>query len=377
SLENAYKNSIMVGKFPGSVLSITMPNQAVDVNVHPAKTEVRFSDERKVYSAVYYAAKSALGEYDTRPQLDINKIARKSTDAAVQLQMVEVDEPSPVVQKAQPKRNFWNNIPASQFKSTVRVEAPKPENPFIKGNDEPDLVSSFVPGKKQPAKERPTPMAAPIAEEPIDLISDPLHENSPVIVSEEDVKPLLKIVGEAFKTYIICECDGKLYIIDKHAAHERIIFNRLKAQHSEASQVLLSPVTVALSKNEYSTVIENLDVFSESGFLVEDFGKGTVIIRECPMMISTDDAQDTVVEIAANLMQGKTDARSDKIDMIFHTAACKAAIKAGNNNSLYELKKLAEQVIYDDNVRYCPHGRPVLIELSQYDIEKQFGRIQS
>lgn len=378
SLENAYKNSIMVGKFPGCVLNITVPSHAVDVNVHPAKTEVRFSDERRVYSAVYYAAQSALGEFDSRPQLDINRIARRTAEPAVQFQMEQAEhksakpinqEPKPTVNRVQPKADFWSSIPASEFRSNVQVKSPKSENNFAANMDEPDLLSSYAP--KKSVQENAPPQSKP---------SDDSQKNEPaaqtVFVTESELKPKIRIIGEAFKTYIICEYDGKLCLIDKHAAHERIIFNRLKSQHKESSQVLLSPAAVTLNKNEYSVVIENLDAFSDSGFLVEDFGKGTVLVRECPMMISVDEAQDTVVEIAANLMANKTDVHSDKVDMIFHTTACKAAIKAGNNNTLYELEKLAEQVLFDEDVRYCPHGRPVLIEISKYDLEKQFGRIQ-
>ena len=131
-----------------------------------------------------------------------------------------------------------------------------------------------------------------------------------------------------------------------------------------------------LTKKEYSCVVENLEVFSSFCFTVEDFGKGSVIIRECPMMIEPGEVEDIICEITANLLQGKTDAQTDRIDMILHTTACKAAIKAGNNNSPAELIALARQVIYDNSVRYCPHGRPVLIEMTRYELEKQFGRIQ-
>ncbi len=373
SLENAYKNSVMVGKFPSCVLNITVPGNAVDVNVHPAKTEVRFSDERRIYSAVYYAAKSALGEFDTRVQMDLGKIARKAETPSVQLQMVESEssQSAEVRRKAEPKKDFWNNITLSDFKRENTVASPKTPNIYLKENDEPDLVSSYNKGVDRRVQ------SVTSTEQPEENI--PLQEEKtaePIIITDEPQKPQLKIIGEAFKTYIICEYDGKLCIIDKHAAHERIIFNRLKKQHCENSQVLLVPITVTMGKNEYATVIDNLDIYKQSGFLVEDFGQGTVIIRECPMMIDPSQAQDTVLEIASNLVSNKTDVQSDKIDMIFHLTACKAAIKAGNNNNADELKRLAEQVFSDNDVRYCPHGRPVLIEVTRYELEKQFGRIQ-
>ena len=198
-----------------------------------------------------------------------------------------------------------------------------------------------------------------------------------VKVSDTPAVRPLRLIGEAFKTYILCEYDGKLYIIDKHAAHERILFNKLRETKKEdARQVLLTPVQIPLSREEYHVILSNADVFKTCGFLIEDFGNNCVVARECPMLLDTDDVQDVVLEIAENLLKQKTDIQAEKINRIYETAACKAAIKAGNKNSTAELKALAERVLYHDDVRYCPHGRPVLIEMSRYDLEKQFGRIQ-
>ena len=405
SMENAYKNSIMVGKFPSCVLNIIIPPSFVDVNVHPAKTEVRFSDERRVTSAVYYAVKSAIETEDTPVTVNLTKISEKTRTASSQLMLAVEDEDKPVdifVKKTEPlpefkaeplpearpsvstetKKNFWTNMSSSQFKN--EVSAPESNNIFAKNNDEPDLISSFKTKKifhSQPQGEK--------SEEAVKTESKPLapkeytppaHNYVPVRTeSADDASPKpLRLLGEAFKTYIICEYDNKVYFIDKHAAHERVIYNKIKkaAQNKVSSQVLLSPVTVTLNKNDYNTVLENLDVFTKAGYLVEDFGSGVIIVRECPMLISGDDIEDTVVEIASYLVQNKTNVESEKIDRIHHTSACKAAIKAGYKNSTAELKVLAEQVLYDDEIRYCPHGRPVLIEMSKYDLEKQFGRIQ-
>lgn len=433
SMENAYKNSIMVGKFPSCVLNITVPPHTVDVNVHPAKTEVRFSDERRVSSAVYYAVKSAIEELDKAPEMDLsklNKLTQKAMPEAVQLTMHEVTKPAetpvPTVKhqvaqpsqsaveftkqtvKIEPKaknftknspRDFWNKMTSTEYKTAVAQ--PEVENPFMKQQDEPDLVSSF---KKKPiAKpseavsqhpirqeavkepEADIPQAKPVQmhveKEAPSVKAEPSAQNEVQIkaVKENELPPKpLRLLGEAFKTYIICEYDGRLCLIDKHAAHERIIYNKMRqnARENRASQVLLAPVTVTLSKNEYDTVISNLDVFQKAGYLVEDFGTGVVIVRECPMLISADEIEDTVVEIAAYLSESRTNTEPEKIDRIYHTAACKAAIKAGYKNSTAEMKVLAEQVLYDEQVRYCPHGRPVLIELTKYELEKQFGRIQ-
>lgn len=406
SMENAYKNSIMVGKFPSCVLNITVPPHTVDVNVHPAKTEVRFSDERRVSSAIYYAVKNALSEYDTRVQIDLAKVAQKTKPENAQFYMVE-DEPvkikTPEPQRPLPKKDFWQAMPSNQFKKTSALSSAKNDKlSHKKDENEPDLVAAFKNKKanekafpkneeKIPTKTQNVSKPAPHFEEPSkqkDAFnnqksepkkSEPIPEKSSVSIAEKQPPKPLRLLGEAFKTYIICEYDGKVCIIDKHAAHERVIFNRMKAEREEkeaSSQVLLSPVTVTLNKNEYSVILENFDVFSKCGFLVEDFGNGAVIVRECPMLLEEDDIQDVILEIANNLMLNKTDIQAEKIDRIYHTAACKAAIKAGFKNSTAELKALAERVLYNDDVRYCPHGRPVLIEMSRYDLEKQFGRIQ-
>ncbi|MBE6785005.1 MAG: DNA mismatch repair endonuclease MutL [Ruminococcaceae bacterium] len=398
SMENAYKNSIMVGKFPSCVLNIVIAPNFVDVNVHPAKTEVRFSDERRVTSAVYYAVKSAIEASDTPVVMNIARVAEKTRAASSQLLLAVEDEPVSVikpqtavpVQKpvqskpdvtlpvkeapvAQRKKDFRTNISSSEYKAAV--SSPKSESPVAQSKQEPDLIASFKAKNQPPKPSQPASRPAPGEYTP------PSHSFVPVRteqeLSEAAPKPL-RLLGEAFKTYIICEYDNKVYFIDKHAAHERVIYNKIKkaAENKVSSQVLLSPVTVTLNKNDYNTVLENLDVFSKAGYLVEDFGTGVVIVRECPMLISGDDIEDTVVEIASYLVQNRTNVESEKIDRIHHTSACKAAIKAGYKNSTAEMKVLAEQVLYDDEIRYCPHGRPVLIEMSRYDLEKQFGRIQ-
>lgn len=413
SMENAYKNSIMVGKFPSCVLNITVLPHTVDVNVHPAKTEVRFSDERRVSSAIYYAVKNALSEYDTRLQIDLAKVAQKAKPENAQFYMVE-DEPvkvktpepqktaarPPEPQRPLPKKDFWQSMPSNQFKKTGTLSSAENDKlSHKKDENEPDLVAAFknkkanekvlpkkdaaIPTIAKPmprSAEPPKPQKAAISTpKPESKKSEPISEKPSVSITESRPPKPLRLLGEAFKTYIICEYDGKVCIIDKHAAHERVIFNRMKAEREKKEalpQVLLSPVTVTLSKNEYSVILENLDVFSKCGFLVEDFGNGAVIVRECPMLLEEDDIQDVILEIANNLMLNKTDVQAEKIDRIYHTAACKAAIKAGFKNSTAELKALAERVLYNNDVRYCPHGRPVLIEMSRYDLEKQFGRIQ-
>ncbi|MBQ4207646.1 MAG: hypothetical protein II621_05010, partial [Clostridia bacterium] len=330
---------------------------------------------------VYYAVRSAIDADVTRPKADLAKAAQKTRQTALQLQMVETDTSPAAPQK---KPDFWASMPARQFRnedvrprtkpaapqgpvgrpaqpSVVPIAAPPRDYSARTEPDEPDVIGAFrkkqqSPPQKQPAPQPPAPAVT--------------------VTAQQQPRPL-RLIGEAFKTYILCEYDGKLYVIDKHAAHERILFNKLReTKKDDPRQVLLTPVQITLSKEEYNCILTQLDTFEACGFLIEDFGNNCVVARECPMLLHTDDVQDVVLEIAQNLLQHKTDIQAEKINRIYETAACKAAIKAGNKNSTAELKALAEQVLYHNEIRYCPHGRPVLIEMSRYDLEKQFGRIQ-
>lgn len=367
ALSEGYKNSIMVGKFPSCVLNIKLNPSLVDVNVHPAKTEVRFSDERIIFNAVYFACKNALAKGDTPKQVkEIAKDYYKAPEKA--------PEQIKIVQKPAPVSDFWQHIP----KKTEPVKAT--EIPAVKINIIEPEVTEIV----KPTAAACVPADIPQKEEKTEEI---LLNNPPKVEITEpqieitEVKPVFDeeefhLVGEAFKTYIICEYKGKMVIIDKHAAHERIIYEKLKSENAERTpQLLLLPVTVTLSKEEYSAVLENLELINSAGFDAEDFGNGCVIVRECPMEISADDVQDVICEIAGRFVEKKQDVMFEKLDWIFHSVACRSAIKAGNFTSRLEMERFAKQLLSMPDIRYCPHGRPVLIEMTQRELEKNFGRI--
>ncbi len=183
-------------------------------------------------------------------------------------------------------------------------------------------------------------------------------------------------MGEAFKTYIIAEIENDLYYIDKHAAHERMNYEQLKAQTEISAQLLLSPVAVRLSAEEYSVITDNIPLLSKCGFLVEDFGNTSVIVREAPSMLDGADIEDLIVETAQKLLEHKTDIEPDKMDWIFHSTACRSAVKGGDYTSERERELFVEKLLSMPDIRYCPHGRPVMIKISKYELEKQFGRIQ-
>ncbi|MBR6360881.1 MAG: DNA mismatch repair endonuclease MutL [Clostridia bacterium] len=363
ALSEGYRNSIMVGKFPSCIINIEINPSLVDVNVHPAKTEVRFSDEKPVFNAVFGAVKTALDEGDTRIQAEHIPSPYQSakpytfpvsyTDKprvpGEQIKLKATPKPAEPV-PFRPMTEFVANAPSDKIADESEAES-----------DEDILLNSPAaasPAIKAPAEET-------VAEAPVPVNSDEFEEEQ------------FRLIGEAFMTYIICEYKKKLIIIDKHAAHERIIYERLKKSEGERTgQILLAPVTVNLPKDEYAAVLDNLDIINSSGFEIEDFGGGSVLVRECPMELSFDDVPGIIAEIAGRFVEKRQDVMFEKLDWIFHSVACRSAIKAGNVTSRLEMEKFAKQLLSMPEIRYCPHGRPVLIEMTQRELEKNFGRIQ-
>ncbi|MBQ2903810.1 MAG: DNA mismatch repair endonuclease MutL [Clostridia bacterium] len=385
ALSEAYKNSIMVGKFPSCVLNIEIDPSLVDVNVHPAKTEVRFSDERFIFNAVYYACKNALSSGDTPKQ--IKEISKTDYYKAPE----KPPEQLKITQKPAPSADFWQHIPKKTEPVQVTPVKVKPQEPEIKINfvspapkkteyvEKTTTVSAFkAPVEEKNEEEKIEDIllnspSQPVEEEPAAIIAEEKNEaDSASEFNEEE----FHLIGEAFRTYIMCEYKGKLVVIDKHAAHERIIYEKLKRDNGERTpQLLLLPVTVTLSKEEYSATLENLELINNAGFDAEDFGNGCVIVRECPMELAPDDVADVICEIAGRFVEKKQDVMFEKLDWIFHSVACRSAIKAGNFTSRLEMERFAKQLLSMPDIRYCPHGRPVLIEMTQRELEKNFGRI--
>lgn len=390
AISEGYKNSIMVGKFPSCVLNIEINPSLVDVNVHPAKTEVRFSDERIIFNAVFYACKNALAAGDTPKQVKeiVKDFYKEPAKPAEQLKIVTLPAP---------KTDFWQHIPKKE--PEVKVEPPvakaeaKPEP--IKAEaikSEPVKVEVI---KTEPVKTEPVGVAVfskPQAENKVEEKIEDILLNSPtkkeVEVAPQVEQPAQKpaenefneeefhLIGEAFRTYIMCEYRGKMVIIDKHAAHERIIYEKLRRESGDRTpQLLLLPVTVTFSKEEYSAMLENLAIVNDAGFDVEDFGNGCVIVRECPMELTADDVADVIGEIAGRFVEKKQDVAFEKMDWIFHSVACRSAVKAGNFTSRLEMERFAKQLLSMPDIRYCPHGRPVLIEMTKRELEKNFGRV--
>lgn len=399
ALEAAYKNSIMVGKYPSCVLFVDMPYESVDVNVHPAKTEVRFFEEKKVFDCVYYGTLSALQGDTTRVQAKFSeaKIFSKPADKGEQLKITEVEQPK----KTFEVKEFGKPVTGVE---TV-VHSPKKEEPkqldFLKDEYITPSVSKIVVEEKKPEK------AEPIIEEvkpkfdlKIDIGAPTIKQAEPVIVEEkqeiiekneevpiievteepvkEPAKELslnYKFIGEAFNTYLIAELDGKLILIDKHAAHERILFEKFKKYGCGQSQIMLLPVTVTLSPDEYNSVIENIELLAEAGYDVSDFGDRCVKVSACPPELVDCNIVDIITEISGYLANNVKTIMPEKLDWIYHSMACRAAVKAGNFTSSYEAERFVENLLKREDIRYCPHGRPVMIEMTKKELEKQFKRI--
>lgn len=361
ALEQAYRNSIMVGRFPGCVLNIECNTSFVDVNVHPAKIEVRFANEKPVFELVYYGVKNAIEMLDTPKEASFSssRPAQTTVNGRIDFFKPQQDNVTQMqFKQEQSADDFW------------RVASTSPVS------KKPEYDEDLDNGAQKTARLDLERITRPTAEEKAEnepKAVEPLPKKDSA--QEVDI-PDFRLVGEIFKTYIIIEMDGDCYMIDKHAAHERMNYEALKASTQIASQVLLTPEAVRLSREEYNAVISNLDLYSKCGFLIEDFGNSTVLVRECPSILDGEDVAGLVQETSAKLLEGKTDITPEQMDWIFHSTSCRAAVKAGDKTSPYEMELFVKKLLANPNIRYCPHGRPVMIKLSKYDIEKQFGRIQ-
>lgn len=435
ALEEACKGSIMIGKFPSCVLNLQISPEAVDVNVHPSKIEVRFINERPVFDTVYHGVKSALLRGDSRKEailnhnntvnikplnpfnlankvinkeppksvqkasekprersifdeLDLpiktvkyNKVNKVSDSSSVQKKYMEFLENNKKVSENNQttnntvcnniNNNVINNV-STESKIETRMDEIKEDTSL---NQEVQKVNPFeeLELEKITTEEKKSDVDVVL---PTERQTNSSSENIEIKTLIDEDKQSFRFIGEAMNTYIIVETDNnKLVLIDKHAAHERIIFEKLKREKGTGSvQLLLIPITVTLEKNEYTVAIEHLDMFRNVGFDVEDFGNGTLIVRSAPSYLRNDDIEDTIIEICGYIAENRKNVMSEHMEWIYHNISCRSAIKAGDSSTAKELIDIAKTVFSDDSIRYCPHGRPVCIELSKYEIEKQFGR---
>ena len=404
ALEEGYRNQIMKGKFPGCVLCVTLPVTAVDVNVHPAKTQVKFAREREVFDAVYHTVLDCLdargapvaapkpAERVVNPRQDFFRSMDAKTFREQGAKNAEKAAEKPPVRPAAPARPAWN----TEWKSAAKVadsqtersgyQAFRPlEKPAGTAFGKPPASVTerreAAPVRETPVKaeapaEKETPVKPEVAKRPF-VPAIPAEQQGLDLPGQTTIEPPKeapwRIAGEVLHTYIICESeDGCVWLIDKHAAHERINFDRLKAAKTPPMrQTLLQPVAAELTKEDGALLLENLGLLEQFVFDCEDFGDGAVLVREVPADIDAGDTVSTLEEFAENLRSGKS--LEEKRENLLHTMACKAAIKGGWTSDLSELKVLVEKV-QSGEVRYCPHGRPVAVKLTKYELEKMFKR---
>lgn len=367
ALEEAYRNQIMVGRFPACVLHISIPETSVDVNVHPAKTEVKFLSEKDVFDCIHYGVLSALNKAGGRVEMELPK---KPAAKAPELPPLPVsNKPYTPPTKAAPRQDFFRTMSAEDYRALQTVLDTKPAAPVKK-----ETVKAFFDLPAAPkAPETPVkPEPAAVPEAPVQTAA--LREPEQQALKMEELS--YRIIGEAFDTYIIVEQEKNLLLIDKHAAHERILFEKLKAQKLEImSQVLLEPILCSLAKEEAAAVLENTALLEKLGYFCEDFGSGSVMLRQIPADLPLSDAEASLSELAGKLLAGKQTSPESIRDELLHSIACKAATKAGYHSEDRDRERLVREVLTRDDLKYCPHGRPICITLSEKQLEKQFKRV--
>ena len=387
ALEEAYRNQIMVGKFPACVLHLDMPANTVDVNVHPAKTEVKFLSEKAVFDCIHYGVLGALNKQVDRPQVQFKKQPEATVPPAPRAELPIKQEPVRKAEAPQKKETFFRTMTPEEYKtfSTVLKDAPQPKKEAAAATVA--KLERTVPPLREsvmlPKSEAPLPPARPeplTSVKPLPVTEEKLPEPVPVEEPEQTALELppvkaWRMVGELYNTYIIVEEGEDAFLIDKHAAHERILFEKLKAnQEKISSQALLSPVSVRLSPTAMGELLGNTDMLEDLGFEVEEFGDNTLLIRQVPMDLSPDGAKEALEQLAADLLNGRKGSKDTVRDELLHTVACKAAIKAGWKNDEKELLAIAEAVMAREDLKYCPHGRPICVSLCKKQLEKQFKR---
>lgn len=352
ALEEAYKNQIITGKYPSCALFIDLPLNLVDVNVHPAKTEVKFAEEKPVFEAIYIACKNALEQNDNIPVL--NKKPKEDNITGMQ-QVIEPKKPK--VQEEIKKEPIENPI----FKLNKVKLSPVIKPPIIDCDDDFDTPVNEV------------KVCSPVVDmAKVEYKTETVIKAKPEI--KQEVKPSAKVIGEAFKTYIIAEDKDGFILLDKHAAHERILFNELKKTTQIPVQQLLTPYIAEMNINEFEVLQENRETLSKLGFDISVFGEKSFAVRAVPAYIDMADITGILSEIAEKLSNHCTPT-PDEFDDLIHTVACKAAIKAGKATTQMEMQKLFDKVSNDNEVNCCPHGRPVMVRLTKYEIDKLFKRV--
>ena len=388
ALEEAYRNQIMVGKFPACVLHLTLPAASVDVNVHPAKTEVKFLSEKTVFDCVHYGVLGALNRQPDRPQVQLK------TPPATPVPNVGNAVPGvPSADKAAPakKQDFFRTMTAEEYKTFTAAVSNTPKIPPATARPVIQVMNAERPAAT-PVREpviapvktfAPPPPPVPPVGNAVPGVPSGASQQFGIPEMEQPVQEELpmpkeipwRMVGELYRSYVIVEQGEESFLIDKHAAHERILFEKLRANPTDiTSQSLLSPIPVRLRADAAAQLLAKKELLEGLGFEIDEFGENTVLVRRVPMDLAEGDVADTLMEMADDLLDGRSADTDTVRDELLHTMACKAAIKAGWKTDERELLALVKEVMGREELKYCPHGRPICITLSKKQLEKQFKR---
>ena len=390
ALEEAFRNTIMVGKFPSCVLCVNTDPSQVDANIHPTKTEVRFTNEKIVFDAVYFAVKNALMGYDESREIKLNTAParaenipqpeRARSSEPLRTASAQVIEEHPKTMPIPSGRDavIYPQEKREPPKFTLRQETPQPAQftqplPAAEQTYMPELV----PAKKPEPKETPLsdlPGFAFLSEKSFEKKPEPVPQEPDPVIPQERPKEQIRVVGELFKTYIVCESTEGMILIDKHAAHERVNFERLKKGFDSSAQLLMQPEEVYLTPEEFNGMSEYADKLAQVGIIME-FTDGKARVTGLPQMLDKVPPAEIVECIAKIVSQGNTNAEGELFDDMLHTVACKASIRGNEDNDILELQVLAQEVFNNPDIRYCPHGRPVMTQISRKQIERYFGRV--
>lgn len=381
AIEEAFRNSIMVGKFPSCVLCVNLDPSLLDANISPAKTEVRFSNEKSVFDAIYFAVKNGLLGYDQSREIQLPNVSEnKSPDYDEAVSTVTIPSGNVEVSAVSEKKPD----PESFYRRVVPFEFPKPENVQPAEQEvlpevlPPLMRSELKPNISEEKVQEELPGFAFLSSKSFEKREEPVRpvQAAPQAPAEEEI-PVenIRVIGELFKTYILCESGESLILIDKHAAHERINFERFKKGVNIHGQLLIEPCGVTLSPEEYEAVSSFKQRLESTGILLKLSEDGKVLVEGMPQSLENADPAELLQSIADILVQGNDNAEGALFDDVLHTMACKASIRANEDQDVSELAYLANMVLKDNNIRYCPHGRPVMTQISKRQIEKYFGRI--
>jgi len=388
AVEDAYKNRLMTGRFPACVINLSIDTSLVDVNVHPSKLEVRFSSERDVYQAVYTACREALAAQERRPVYQPKKLTPFSLDDfdySDQQTRLTSQQPSKPAVLSESKPSALLRLASKRTEPVLSFSSPKPaeekpafepvweaqETPVVSQKQE-YVIKKAEEVTQKPSFERPKFNIDIEVTEKRERITPPVPE--PVCEPE---KIEWHVIGELFDTYILVQQGEELHLIDKHAAHERINYERLRhiGETPSERQQLLSPMAVSLPREEYFALAENPEALEKIGITAEDFGEGVILVREIPMLLAKCSMQDILAEAASKIMSNRRSLTPSVIDELLYSVACRASVMAGKKSSMQELEKVAEFVLGEEQIRFCPHGRPALLTLTKREVEKMFGRL--